>query len=83
MKQRHKRKQSDQSKHYRSLEKSLAVVFKRTFKLSYYLKEDGSICSICSISKLPTPSWNSKDREIAREIVQKMKKYEKYQKERK
>lgn len=74
MKQRHKRKRSQQHKYYRSLEKSLSAVFKRTFKLSYYLKEDGSI------GKLSTPSWDSKDREIAREIVQKMKKYEKERK---
>lgn len=77
MKQRHKRKQSDRSKHYRSLQKTIRSIFKRNVKYTRHLREDGSI------GVLPEYNWNEEDRKESFVVINKMKKLQRRQKERK
>ena len=69
MKQRHKRKQSDRSKHYRSLQKTLRSIFKRNVKYTKHLREDGSV------GVLPEYNWNVDDRKESFVVLAKMKKF--------
>lgn len=69
MKQRHKRRQSDRSKHYRSLQKTLRSIFKRNVKYTRHLREDGSI------GILPEYKWNADDRKESFVVLAKMKKF--------
>lgn len=69
MKQRHKRKQSDKHKHYRSLQKTLRNIFKRNVKYTRHLREDGSVCA------LPEYNWNTDDRKESFFVLAKMKKF--------
>ena len=77
MKQRHKRKQANKHKHYRSLQKTLRNVFKRNVKYTRHLREDGSI------GVLPEYKWNEEDRKESFVVLAKMKKLQRRQKERK
>lgn len=77
MKQRHKRKQSGRSKHYRSLQKTLKNVFKRNVKYTRHLREDGST------GVLPEYKWNEDDRKESFVVLAKMKKLQRRQRERK
>lgn len=69
MKQRHKRKQSDKSKHYRSLLKTLRNIFKRNVKYTRHIREDGWI------SVLPEYNWDEEDRKESFVVLAKMKKF--------
>lgn len=77
MKQRHKRKQSLRHKHYRSLQKTLKNIFKRNVKYTRHLREDGSV------GVLPEYKWNEEDRKGSFVLINKMKKLQRRQKERK
>lgn len=77
MKQRHKRKQSDKSKHYRSLQKTLRSIFRRNVKYTKHLREDGSI------GVLPEYNWNADDKKESFVVLAKMKKLQRRQKGRK
>lgn len=74
MKQRQKRKLHLKHKHYRSLQKTLRIIFKRNLKYIRHLREDGWI------SVLPEYNWNADDRKESFVVLAKMKKFMKERK---
>jgi hypothetical protein len=74
MKQRHKRKQSDQHKHYRSLQAALRIVFRKN------LKKAGNLNIAIVNTSTKQPIWDDADRLLVNVVLLKMKKYRKISK---